>query len=82
VALASSGGQIRLVWYSPATLKITRDVALSRLRTDGPWVGPAVSGNTVVMVIGDDLYRVTGTAVHKQHLKKNEEVDMDSGGAW
>ncbi|GAB3986011.1 hypothetical protein GCM10029978_100380 [Actinoallomurus acanthiterrae] len=82
VALASSAGKIRLVWYSLATLKITRDVALGRVRTDAPSVGPAISGNTVLMMIGDDLYRVTGIAVHKQHLKKHEEVDMGSEGTW
>lgn len=81
VALAYSAGKIRLVWYSLATLKITRDVVLGPFRYV-PQVGPAVSGNTALMIIGHDLYQVTGTAVHKHHLKQNEDIDMDSGFTW
>jgi hypothetical protein len=54
------------VWYSLTTLKITRDVPLAHSHTDQS-VGPTITGDAVVVVVGDTMYRVTGTKVRTRH---------------
>lgn len=77
VALTYRADGNHLVWYSLATSKITRDVPLEHSHTDQA-VGPTIVGDAVVVVIGNTMYRVTGTSVRTRHVGH----DIDLEGTW
>jgi hypothetical protein len=77
VALTYRADGNHLVWYSLATSKITRDVPLEHSHTDQA-VGPTIVGDAAVVVIGNTMYRVTGTSVRTRHVGH----DIDLEGTW
>jgi hypothetical protein len=83
VTLVFSAGQSRLVWYSLDTLKTTREVALSRYRFPNTpsSMGPFVSGDAVVVMVGDTVFRVSGTNVRRQHADSTR-TSPGRQGTW
>lgn len=82
VALVFSGGKSQLVWYSLGTRKAVRTVTLQHYHApDTPdSMGPAVSGDTVVVMVADTVYQVTGGQVRKSGGLK--AVDTIRRGVW
>jgi hypothetical protein len=69
VALVRDGGHNRLVWYSPAAKKVTRQVELPPSSADAP-SDFTVSGDRVVAMIDDQVHVVTGTKVTTEGLPR------------
>lgn len=61
-ALVRSGRQNRVVWYSMATEKITRQVPLAPSAPDASSMFEA-AGNRIVVLIDDRVSVITGTKV-------------------
>lgn len=83
VVLVFLKGESRLVWYSLDTLKITRKVALGRYHfPETPSsMGPFVSGDTVVVMVGDTVYRATGAGLRRQHADPRTN-HLGREGTW
>jgi hypothetical protein len=79
VALVFSGGKSRLVWYSLASEKIIRDLLLGSDRVGSS--STIVFGNTIVAVVGDHFYQVTGSTVLEQRVRRGV-IDFAPGGTW
>ncbi|MFD0685536.1 TolB family protein [Actinomadura fibrosa] len=70
VAIVSTGGERRIVWYSLTSLAVTHQVSLGA----GPANVPMIAGagtDDVVFAIGDRFYRVRGTKVESKRVRND-----------
>ncbi|WP_067466892.1 TolB family protein [Actinomadura macra] len=80
VAVVTTGRERRLIWYSLISKTVTRQVPLAPGSPDDPVISGGGTGDALVILIGDRLYRVRGTHVESKQVPPGTSVDLT--GTW